>query len=185
MLGITKVGFKFKAAAIAAGALATLVSVPSSAAQPARTASVGTASLPTYPCAGTCSGTSSQSIAQATGSPNFTGGTLSASFTYNEGCLTIKGQTIPNAITGSANGSITFTSNPALAKRLGTHTGTGNFAWVRTGLTASVKLTNFGFDGGPATHSGTATGIFEPVSQGSCAKPQPLTALVQTVATIN
>jgi len=180
MLGITDFGYKLKVAAVAAGALATLAAVPSSAKvlKPARSVTEGTASLPAYPCAGSCTGTSTQSILlQVGGSPNFQGGTLTASFSYNEGCVTVKKKSVPNAVTGTANGTIHFTA-PG-------HTATGNFAWVRTGLTASIALTNFSFDGGPATHSGTATGLFEPVSTGSCAAPAPLTATVQTIATLN
>ncbi|MEA2645965.1 MAG: hypothetical protein QOE92_1048 [Chloroflexota bacterium] len=164
-------GFRVKAALLVGLGFAALTTMPAAAAT--NTVTVGTASLPQFPCANNpCSGgTFTGTVEGKGGGYKFNGGTLSSTFSYTERCNA--GDVVPQS--GTANGHFNITGAKTRAS--------ADFSWVRNGVTANITLTNVSINGGPATGSGSATGIFEPVGKGNCVKkPAAITAAVELIA---
>lgn len=166
-------GFRIKAALLASMAFVAMSSMPASAV----TASVaaGTAHLPEFPCSSNpCGGGtfSGNIVGKGGGGIGFgTNGTITSTYDYTEQCSA--GDVIPQS--GTATGHFSIQSSKTNVE--------ADFTWVRTGVTANITLTNLSINGGPATGSGSSTGIFEPAGKGRCGKPAPIIAVVELIST--
>lgn len=176
MVGLSRIGFKFRASALVATAGMAIIAggAPASAATEVVVVS-GTAHLPQFPCrSNPCSGgTFTGNVPAANGPYKLKKGIMTANYSYTEQC---SGAGVP--LSGTANGTFTIQGKPDVAS--------GSFSWVRTGLTANIQLSGISVNGS-GSHSGTAVALFEPVGNGLCppGTSNVTNAQVQIVATIN
>ncbi|MHB8508544.1 MAG: hypothetical protein ACYDGR_07835 [Candidatus Dormibacteria bacterium] len=175
-------------------------------------ATVGIATLPTYPCPGgvpttalllagnACGGGSYADLASVGASvstetaPELTGdptslvdgsagaGVTSAAFGYYEPT---------GAVVGSARGTITVKETVSDGAVGGDGAATCNFFWLRVGLTAALELTGCSEGGGTGTGLGAAVAVFVPtcapdptgtLNPGVC---KPLNAVVVGLGAFN
>lgn len=168
----------------------------------------GNATLPTFPCVGTCNGSFAGTVSgEGAGDNNGNPWTLtlaqnavSASFTYSDAFLHCAvGVTTSASISMSAAAGGTFGTYGAgpLPNPVTNFTLSANFVWIRVGTTAFLTLTNVNLVltvdpvGAPLPFNrtvinggaGDATAVFVPIPSGAvpdCVNlvPAPITGLV-------
>ena len=158
----------FPVALAASAALALGAALPASATIAGPTGDTGIASLPSYPCPTTCTGTFSATgggVAEGKDNSGKTyvgagAGKMTATYSYHEPC---------GALTGTASGSLTVAGlHVRDGSQLVTGTLNGSFSWTRVGLTAIITVsgTSLTFSNGNTASgagNGSASSVFVPL----------------------